>query len=210
MECSKIELILSEYLDRSLPADEQEQVAQHLEGCPNCSALFHAMQSALALCHNFPTLDMDPRCIESILLHTSGRPRTRSFREALNQYILRPLLTPRLAIGTSLAALFLIIMFDVMMPKLSVTISSLSPTGLFQYMDRGVQQLYGEGLKIFEKKNVWQAQFNRFKSNAWNEMRFMMEQMDVPVEGRKKPEAPAPPKEDAPEEKSSSLPLLSA
>jgi hypothetical protein len=38
----------------------------------------------------------------------------------------------------------------------------------------------------------------------------MMEQMDVPVEGRRKSEESNPPKEDAPKEKSSSLRLLSA
>ena len=210
MECSKVELSLSDYLEASLPADNRDQIAKHLETCRNCAALFHEMQSIVTLCHSYPTLDMDPRFIERILLRTSGRPRTRSFREVFHQYVIRPLLTPRLAVGTSLAALFLILMFDVMMPKLSVTVSSLSPTELFQFMDRGVQQLYGEGLKIYEKKNAWQAHFNRFRNNAYNELRFMMEQIDVPVEGRRKSEESTPPKEDAPKEKSSSLPLLSA
>jgi hypothetical protein len=43
-----------------------------------------------------------------------------------------------------------------------------------------------------------------------NEVRFMMEQMDVPVEGRKKTEEPPPRKDDSPKQKSSSLYLLSA
>jgi hypothetical protein len=210
MDCSKVELSLNEYMEASLPADDRDQIAKHLESCLNCSALLHEMQSVVAACHNYPALEMDPGFIEKILLRTSGRPRTRSFRELFHQHIIRPLLTPRLAIGTSLAALFLILMFDVMMPKLSVSISSLSPFGLFQLMDRGAQQLYGEGLKIYETKNAWQAQFNHFRRNAVNELRFMMEQMDVPVEGRKKSEEPPPPKENAPKEKSSSLPLLSA
>ena len=210
MECTKVELILSEFLEDSLPADQHDQVAKHLESCQNCTALFHEMQSAVSLCHNYPTLEMDTRFIERILLRTSGRPRTRSFREIFDRCVLRPLLTPRLAVGTSLAALFLILMFDVMMPKLSVTISSLSPVELFRIADRGVQRLYGEGLKIYEQKNAWQARFDRLKSNTWNEVRYMMEQMDVPVEGRKKSDEPAPHKDDAPKEKSSSLPLLAA
>jgi len=43
-----------------------------------------------------------------------------------------------------------------------------------------------------------------------NQLRFMMEQIDVPVEGQKKPEEPPRPRENAPKEKSSSLPLLPA
>ena len=49
-------------------------------------------------------------------------------------------------------------MLDVMLPKLSVTISSLSPTELVRLMDRGAQQLYGEGLRAYNKKNEWQDQ----------------------------------------------------
>ena len=210
MECLTIELMLSEYMESSLPADMQHQVGEHLKNCQNCSAVLQEMQSAFELCQSYPTIELDPRLVERILLRTSGRPRTRSFNEIFNRYFIRPLLTPRLAVGTSLAALFLIIMIDVMMPKLTVTISSLSPVGLFQLFDRGVQQLYGEGLKIYEKKNEWQAQFNRFKNNAFNEVRFMIEQIDVPVEGRKKPDDPAPQKNNAPKEKSSSLQLLLA
>jgi hypothetical protein len=210
MECSRIELILSEYMEAGLPSEEQDRVAEHLQSCSSCSALLREMQSAIALCHSYPTLDMDPRFIEKILLQTTGRPRTRSIRELFNRYILQPLLTPRFAIGTSLAALFLIIMFDVMMPKLSVSVSSFSPAGLVQFMDRSVQQLYGEGLKIYEKKNAWQAQLARLRTNALNEVRFMMEQMDVPVEGRKKTEEPPSHKDDSPKQKSSSLYLLPA
>ncbi|MBN1571060.1 MAG: zf-HC2 domain-containing protein [Acidobacteria bacterium] len=209
MDCLQVELTLSDYLEANLPDDQRDQIAKHLETCPSCSALFREMQFIISQCQSYPTLNVDPGFIERILLHTSGHPRTRTFRESFSQYVIRPLLTPRLAVGTSLAALFLILMFDVMMPKLSVTISSLSPAGLFQLMDRGVQQLYGEGLKIHERKNAWQAELNRLKNNAFNELRFMMEQVDVPVEGRRKLEESQPPKENAPKNQSSSLPLLS-
>ena len=123
----------------------------------------------------------------------------------MHQYIVRPLLTPRLAVGATLATLFLVLMLDLMLPKLSVTISSLSPTGLFQLMDRGAQQLYGEGLRAYNKKNEWQARFNRFKNNTLNNFRSIIEQIEVPVEGHKKTEEQVPRKDSAPKEKSSGL-----
>jgi hypothetical protein len=205
MDCSKVELWLSDYMEASLPADEADEVAKHLDSCQNCSALLHEMQSILSLCHNYPSLEMDPQSVERILLRTSGRPRSRSFRELLHQYIVRPLLTPKLAVGATLAALFLVLMLDLMLPKLSVTISSLSPIEIVRLMDRGAQQLYGEGLRAYNKKNEWQAQFNRFKSNTFNNLRSIMEQIEVPVEGHKKSDEPAPRKDSAPKEKSSSL-----
>ena len=60
MDCSKVELWLSDYMEASLPADETDTVAKHLESCQNCSALLQEMQSIVSLCHNYPSLEMDP------------------------------------------------------------------------------------------------------------------------------------------------------
>jgi len=205
MECSKIEQWLSEYMEASLPAEEREHVKKHLETCSNCSAILTEMRSVYSLCHSYPALD-----VEKILLRTSGRPRSRSLRELLNFYLLRPLLTPRLAVGASLATLFLVLMANLMVPRLSTAISALSPQELLRMMDHGVSQLYGEGLRAYEKTDEWQAQFSRLKGNAWNSLRSVIEQIDGPVEGRKKSHEGEPQKESAPKEKSSGLWLLPA
>jgi len=163
------------------------------------------MQSVVSMCNSFPTLEMDLGLVERILLRTSGRPRHRSFREILQKYLVRPLLTPRFAVGAGLAALFLFLLADLLAPRVPVVVSALSPAELFRLMDRGVQQLYGEGLKAYDKKNQWQAQVNYFKNSMVNKLRFVMEQMDVPMEGKKKSGEPEPRNERAPKEKSSNL-----
>ena len=73
-------------------------------------------------------------------------------------------------------------------------------------MDRGVRQMYGEVLKAYAVKNEWQDQFSRFGRNTWNSMRSIMDQMDAPVEGRKKSQDGEQQKEKNPKEKSSGLP----
>jgi hypothetical protein len=201
MECSRIEPWLSEYLESSLPAEDREQVETHLKSCTACSALLAEMRSILSMCDNYPVLEMEPDFVERILLRTSGRPRTRSFRERLSQYFIRPLFTPRFAVGASLATLFIAFM----VPRLSGVASVLSPQELLRLLDRGVSQLYGEGLKAYEAKNEWQEQFHRLKNNTWNGLRSIMEQMDGPVEGRKKQNDGEPKKENAPKEKSSGV-----
>jgi hypothetical protein len=203
MDCSEIEQWLSEYLESILPAEETEHVAKHLEICSNCSALLAEMRSDLSLCGRYPALEMDPDFIEKILLRTSGRPRTRSFRERFGQYFVRPLLTPRFAVGASLVALFLILMTNLTVPRLSAAASALAPLELLRYMDQGVQHLYGQVLKANAMKDDWEAQFGRFKNNTWNKMRSFIEQMDAPVEGRRKSQDEQ--KEKAPKEKSSGL-----
>jgi hypothetical protein len=210
MDCSIIEQWLSEYLDSSLPAEEQEHVRKHLETCSNCSSLLAEMRSTLSSCANYPILELDPDFIEKILLRTSGRPRTRSFRERLDQYFLRPLLTPRFAVGASLATLFLVLMTNLTIPHLSGTASALSHRELMSLMDKGVHHLYGQVLKAYDLKDNWEAKFNRFKNNTWNNMRSVIDQMDAPVEGRKKSQDGEPQKEKPAKDKSSSLMLLPA
>lgn len=201
MDCSRIEQLLSEYLESSLPAEEAEHLTTHLKSCTSCSALLNEMRKIVSLCESYPVLELDPEFTERILLRTSGRPRTRTFKERLEQYFVRPLFTPRFAVGASLATLFVVFM----VPRFSGVVSSLSPQAMLRLLDRGVSQLYGEGLKAYEAKNEWQEQFNRIKNNTWNGLRSVMEQMDGPVEGRKKQNDGEPRKDNAPKEKSSGV-----
>ncbi len=209
MNCPYFEERLSAYLERSLPPDEMSQVAEHLHECANCSTLLDEMRSILANCRSFPQLEFDVNLAERILLRTSGRPRTKTLKERLNEYILRPMLTPRFAVGAVLALLFFVLVVGLMAPKMSVVASVLSPKEMFRRMDRGVQQIYSEGLKAYDKKNEWQAQFNFMKNNVFNKLGFMIEQLDVPVEGKKKSGEPRQRQEKAPS-KNSSLLLLPA
>jgi hypothetical protein len=209
MDCQKVEGWLSEYIESSLPAENMGQVAEHLRTCPQCSALFGEMQSIISLCHSFPTLEIDPDFVEKVLLRTSGRPRRRSFTEFLSQSLKRPLFTPRFAVGAGLATLFLVLLANLVAPRVPVALSALSPTELFGLMDRGVQQLYGKGLKAYDKANEWQGQFTYFTGAMFNKVRYMIERIDVPKEGRKKSAEPEQRKEPSLKEKTSGLPLSS-
>ena len=188
MECPNVEQHLSEYLERSLPAEDMRLVAEHLHECKDCGMLLEEMRSALATCQSYPVLEPGDALIERILLRTSGRPRSRSLMEILAERVFRPMFTPRLAVGAVLASLFLVLMVNFMWPRVSSVASSLSPREVFSMMDRGVQGIYGEGLKLYDKKNEWQEEFTFFKNNLFNRLGFMMERMDVPVEGKKKPQ----------------------
>jgi hypothetical protein len=210
MDCAEIEQKLSEYMEASLPTEEMGQVTAHLEICTACSQLLHEMQSALNLCRSFPILEMDLELVEKILLRTSGRPRHRSLGEILRQYFSGPLLSPRFAVGAGLAVMFVALMVNLMIPRVTTAVSTLSPSSLFRMMDRGVQKLYGEGLKAYDTANGLQAEYTSLKLNVVNKFRSLMEQMDVPVENSKKTNDPGRQKEKPPKERSSGLQLILA
>ncbi len=197
-------------MESGLPVDEANQVKEHLKSCRNCSELLNEMRSVAALCQSYPTLELDPELLEKILLRTSGRPRTLSFRERFHRYFWAPLLTPRFAAGAVLATLFLALTLNLMMPRISTALSLLSPQEVLRMMDRGVQTLYSKGLKVYNKKNEMQDHLIFFKNDTVDKMRFFFERMEVPVEGRQKSEEPVREKDRTPEEKRSQLLLWPA
>jgi len=206
MECRYIEDRLSDYMERSLPAGEAEEVAVHLHRCRSCSLLLEEMRANLAACKALPVLEMDVELVERILLRTSGKPRTRTLGELLRHYIVGPMLTPRFAVGTGLAALFVAFSLTFLAPRLSGVTTGMSPGEVLRKFDRGVQGLYAGGLKLYDRKNEWQAQFSFFKNNVMNKLGFMIDQLDVPQEGNKKKSGePRQQREKNPGEKSSDL-----
>lgn len=210
MDCSRIEQQLSEYIENNLPVDETNQVEEHLKSCRHCSELLNEMQSVAAICQSYPALELEPDLLERILLRTSGRPRTLSFQERFHRYFWGPLLTPRFAAGAILATLFLAVTLNLMMPRLSTALSLLSPPEMLRMMDRGVQRLYSEGLRVYNKTNELQDDFIFIKNNTVDKMRFFIERMEVPVEGRKEFEKPVREKDGTPKEKHSHLLLWPA
>jgi hypothetical protein len=55
-------------------------------------------------------------------------------------------------------------------------------------MDRTAQTIYGKGIKAYQTKNEWQAWFASQKNNLFNKAGNLMEQLDVPVQGKQKPQ----------------------
>jgi hypothetical protein len=211
MECPNVEERLSEYMERALPPEEMAGVAEHLHACSKCASLLEDMRSAVLDCKAYPSLEPDLSLLERILLRTSGRPRTRTLRELIDQYFLRLMLTPRFAAGAALALLFLALSVTLARPHMSTVASFLSPVEMLHRLDRGVQGIYAEGLKAYDKKNEWQAQFTFFKNNVFHKLGFMIEQLDVPVQTNGKHKSGEPPQQqEKPPSQKSSLLLLRA
>jgi hypothetical protein len=205
MDCAHIEERLSEYVESSLSEKEMAEIRLHLNSCRNCSDLIDEMHSLVISCQNYPSLEIDLDLLENILLRTSGRPRTRSFREQFYQYLVQPLMTPRYAAGASLIVLFLALTITFVQPHLSSSVSSVSTLNLLSMVDRGMQQVYSKGLKAYDLKNEWLDELAFFKNNTINKMRFMLERLDVPVEGRKQRVEPVREKEPSSDDKNSGL-----
>ncbi|MBP1608543.1 MAG: hypothetical protein H6Q04_778 [Acidobacteria bacterium] len=206
MNCAGCEEKLSEYLEQALPEPEGRDIDRHLEDCAKCSALLEEMKSMLAVSRNFPDEELDDRLLEKILLRTSGQPRKRHFWEELRHFSPGTLLTPRFASGAVLATLFLVLLANLVFPRTSTMAAVLSPQQIFRQLDIGVQQIYGKGLQAYDATVEWQANLNFYKDRILNRLGFMMERLDLPVEGKAKSEEQMQPQQQkAPNNHSSML-----
>ena len=210
MNCLEAQEQLSQYMEAGLPDILRMQVRQHLARCPECAALLDAMRLAVDLCRNYPEPEMDPRLLDRILVRTGGNPIPASFHARLKRFVLQPLLTPRFAVGAGLTALFFALTVNLMLPRMSMALSSVSPSRVYTLMDQSVQHLYGQGLKAYDKKNEWQAQFSYYKNRMFNMLQYMREKFDIPAEGRKDPAASERQQKNPPGEERSDLRLFPA
>ena len=210
MNCFEVEECLSEYMESGLPAFEMDRVRRHLEQCPKCAALLEAVRVTVDLCRNYPEPEMDPRLLDSILAGTTGSPAPVSLYERMRRLIIQPMLTPRFAAGAGLTALFFVLMANLMLPRISTALSSVSPSQVYAVVDQSFHRLYGQGLKAYDKKNEWEAQISYFKNRVINRLQYVIEKFDIPEEESKDPVAPERRKENPLGEKRSGLQLVPA
>jgi anti-sigma factor RsiW len=52
-ECHRIESMLSDYLDRDLPADACLKIDEHLKSCRACAEAAQALRSTVQLCREY-------------------------------------------------------------------------------------------------------------------------------------------------------------
>lgn len=53
LECKQIFAMLSEYLDRTLPAELCDTIETHIEGCPPCVEFVRTLEKTVDFCQRF-------------------------------------------------------------------------------------------------------------------------------------------------------------
>ena len=52
-DCTRIFAVLSEYLDRELPAGACHELEQHLKDCPPCIQFVNSLKRSIGLCRQY-------------------------------------------------------------------------------------------------------------------------------------------------------------
>jgi anti-sigma factor RsiW len=153
--CEQTELLLTDYLDGLLPADEQRAFDLHVNSCERCTPLVSSVMHAISTLRALPELDTPPRLVYNVLDATLGPRETVSGWAAFLAW-LRSLASPRFAYGAvSLAATFLMIVtvsgsVNWKKPKLA----DLAPSNIYRNTNRQVHLAYARGTKYISDLRV--------------------------------------------------------
>jgi hypothetical protein len=150
-ECQEIEQFFSDYLETSLSAGENEMVREHLRECPSCLDLMNALKQTLALCEEMPQFEPPAQLIDQILIKTSGRVQSISWRDYLLELV-RPLYaSPRFATGFGMAAISLALVLNSLGFSFSrlnqIRLSDLTPRALYRNVEQTVNLAYDNGVR---------------------------------------------------------------
>ena len=101
MSCRNVRKRLSVYQDRELSSDEQDRIKSHLQGCPECSALYAEFQHTWEMLDDVPEIHPAPTFYSALRKKISGL-NDRRFLPRLRQvfqFIPPPLATATLVLA---------------------------------------------------------------------------------------------------------------
>ncbi len=144
MNCSRLESLLSDYMDGLLQEPVLQAFEAHLNQCASCQELLDEVAALRAQLEDFPVASPPDDLAQRILLCTSGIPRQRSFWRDLVLPTLSPFMTQRFAFATGIMFVFLSLMVNLLGPGFStLSASDLSPSAIAESGARIVGQISG-------------------------------------------------------------------
>ena len=109
MTCNEFEILLADYLDGTLAAEEKAAVEEHRNACASCAELAIDAAGAMAFIERAATVDPPPAMVNRILFEvTSGASRSvikPSWIERLLGRRAGFILQPRFAMGMAMAVI---------------------------------------------------------------------------------------------------------
>jgi anti-sigma factor RsiW len=109
--CNEFEILLADYLDGTLPAEERAGIEEHRNACTTCAELALDAAGAVAFIERAASVDPPPALMGRILAEvTSGASRSvvkLSWVERLLGHRGRFILQPRFAMGMAMAVISL-------------------------------------------------------------------------------------------------------
>ena len=164
MNCADVEILLADYVDGTLAADQKSALESHLPTCAACQELAADIQGAMAFMERASDVTAPPELVTRILFEiTSGPSHTvvkpswirRIFGNSLGGKLLEPVLQPKYAMGMAMTLLS----FAMLGRFAGIEVKHLSPADLdpvkiWTAAEDRVSRTWQRGVKYYESLRV--------------------------------------------------------
>ena len=197
MTCGEVEILLADYIDGALPAEEAQTVEAHLAGCPACTELARDARLAMAFMERTADAEPPPELLTRILNETAsgkhgslgGAPGIQSWMGS----VLAIVWQPRLVMGMALT----MVSFSMMAKCAGISPRQLRPADMdpkkvWASLDDRAMRAWTRSVKFYEDiKFVYEIQSSL---REWTDQQEEEDRNAAqrPVEERRVP-VPAPP-----------------
>jgi len=195
--CEQTELLLTDYLDGLLPADEQRAFDLHVNSCERCTPLVSSVVHTMSSLRALPELETPPRLVYNILDVTLG-PRDKVTGWTAFLAWVRGFASPKFAYGAvSVAATFLMVLtvsgsINWKKPRLA----DLAPSNIYRNTNRQAHLAYARGTKyVSDLRVVYEIQSRLRQDNDLPTNRENATPESKPQPGRTDGSGPAVPRQ---------------
>lgn len=155
MNCAELEILLCDYVDGTLAADQKSELETHLAQCAACAELARDVRAAVGFIERVPEVEPPPELLTRIVFelpaaHQARPKKSRGVRRLLHDWV-QPVLQPRFAMGFAMTILSfsLLARFAGIRPR-QLTLEDLRPANVWRAIDDGAYRAWQRTVKFYE------------------------------------------------------------
>jgi anti-sigma factor RsiW len=160
MTCADIEILLADYQDGTLPADQKSAIESHLATCAACEELARDVAGAVAFMERASVVTAPPELVTRILFEISSGPSStavkpswvrRIFGNRIGGKFMEPVLQPRYAMGMAFTLLsFAMLGRFAGIEVRHLTLADLDPVKIWSAAEDRATRTWQRGVKYYE------------------------------------------------------------
>jgi hypothetical protein len=175
MNCSRLETLLTDYLDQTLDPRVHGAATEHLRTCSACWNLLEEVRALRIELSDVPELTPPEGLVDRILEATSGKPKNRSLWSDMILPTVVPFFTQRFAFATLMMFVFLMFMVNMIGPGFSAfSYNSLRPSALIEEADRVSNQIYTKWMQVKDVKTRAIAEARLLKEDVYGRLDYYL------------------------------------
>ena len=157
MNCADVEVLLADYVDGTLPSEQNSALEVHLSECMACTELARDSAAAVAFMERAAVVQAPPELVTRILFELTAGSSRSVIRPSLVRRLfgrwLEPVLQPRFAMGMAMTVLSFA-MIGRFTHVRQLTPADLDPVKVWTSAEDRVVRWYNRGVKYYESLRV--------------------------------------------------------